>query len=130
MNANSVVCALSRHFWPRYERGETGPKDVLEASSQLPSDAHRSPILLEWRLTALEQNPKEIERHSPKVLANLRSTCALCAQKRRCLEDMMDYRNPPWESYCPNSRTIRTFLAAGGATYRTSSALGDARKRT
>ena len=111
MIANCIVKALRpASFWPRRDKGATGNKDTPNASPQRVSDARRSPTLLGWRLTALELNPKEIERHSPKVLANLRSTCALCTQKRRCLEDMMDYRNPPWESYCPNSGTIRTLL--------------------
>lgn len=68
--------------------------------------------LLGWRLTALGINPKRIERHSPDLLLLLRSKCAPCADKGKCLEGMMDcYRPPGWESYCPNAEAI-TALAA------------------
>jgi hypothetical protein len=71
----------------------------------------RTPVLLGWRLTALRLNPRDIERAYPQVFANLQHTCASCSEKRRCLDDMMDSINPPgWESYCPNSGTIRTLL--------------------
>ena len=130
MNVNSIARALgSAHFWPRRLRTETAHKDALEATHQQGSDTRRrSPVLLECRLTALQLNPKAIERLSPDVLDNLRSTCALCTEKRRCLEDMMEHLNPPgWEGYCPNSGTIHAFvLTAIAGTCRTSSApLGD-----
>lgn len=74
-------------------------------------EAHGTPVLLEWRLTALGLNPKAIEGCYPDVSSDLRRTCASCTEKQRCLDDMMDYFNPPgWESYCPNSGTIRTLL--------------------
>ncbi len=70
-----------------------------------------TPVLLEWRLTALRLNPRDIGFAYPEVLADLQTTCASCSVKRRCLDDMMDSINPPgWESYCPNSGTIRTLL--------------------
>jgi hypothetical protein len=69
-------------------------------------------VLLEWRLTALGINPKDIERYSPVMLASLRNRCALCAHKRRCLEGMMEYGTPPgWDGYCPNAVAIRTLSA-------------------
>jgi hypothetical protein len=69
--------------------------------------------LLGWRLTGLGINPKYIERHSPDLLLLLRNRCALCADKERCLEGMMDFRHPPgWEDYCPNVGTIRALMAA------------------
>ena len=81
------------------------------SSPQLGTSRMRTPILLEWRLTALGLNPREIKRSAPDAFANLESTCANCADKRRCLDDMMESLNPSgWESYCPNSGTIRTFL--------------------
>jgi hypothetical protein len=50
------------------------------------------------------------------MLLALRNKCALCADKRRCLEDMMDFRHPPgWEGYCPNAAAIRALLATPGA---------------
>ena len=82
------------------------------ALEQAPSLPHHLHTLLEWRLTALGINPKDIERYSPRTLANLRSTCALCAHKRRCLEGIMDYGAPPgWAGYCPNAIAIRELSA-------------------
>lgn len=68
--------------------------------------------LVGWRLTALGINPKSIERHSPDLLLLLRSRCALCADKGKCLEDMMDLHHPPgWEEYCPNAEVIAALVA-------------------
>jgi hypothetical protein len=128
MNAIGIAKALrGAHFWPRRFRVETALKDALQANQQ-PGPGTSSPVLLGCRLTALQLNPKAIERLAPAVLDNLRSTCVLCTEKRRCLEDMMEHLNPPeWEGYCPNSDKIRTFaLTAIAAACRTSSApLGD-----
>lgn len=71
----------------------------------------RTPTLLQWRLTALGLNPVDLAQCCPDILQNLKTTCAQCTDKQRCLDDMMDYVNPPgWESYCPNSSTLRTLL--------------------
>lgn len=41
----------------------------------------------------------------------LRNPRAISLAKQRCLDDMMEGVNPPgWESYCPNSGTIRTLM--------------------
>lgn len=83
----------------------------IDEKASAKSGTRRTPVLLEWRLTALRLNPKDIGRRFPDVLANLRTTCALCPHKQRCLDDMMECLNPPgWESYCPNAGTIRTLL--------------------
>lgn len=74
-------------------------------------DDCRTPALLAWRLTALGLNPKRIENAYPDVSRNLKTTCHSCPVKQRCLDDMMERVNPPgWESYCPNSGTIRTLM--------------------
>ena len=107
MLAKRIVRALRRATgWPRrYEAPD---------QTALPAHLH---ALLGWRLTGLGLNPKDIERHSPLVMDQLRSRCALCEHKRRCLEGMMDYRNPPgWEGYCPNAAAIHALLAAPGAS--------------
>lgn len=74
-------------------------------------DRFRKPgrTLLGWRLTALGLNPQSIGRAHPDVLSNLIEACMSCPVKQRCLDDMMECVDPPgWESYCPNSGTIRT----------------------
>lgn len=71
--------------------------------------------LLEWRLTSLGLNPKAIERQSPGLVAELRARCALCMDKRKCLEAMMDHGLPRgWEDYCPNAKTIHALCAGSG----------------
>jgi hypothetical protein len=124
MNVKRIARALSTaHFWRR--RLRTGADENQRLG---PDTCRRSPALLECRLTALQLNPKAIERLAPDVLDNLRSTCAMCTEKRRCLEDMMEHLNPPgWEGYCPNSGTIRTFalMAFAGACRTSNAPLGD-----
>lgn len=67
--------------------------------------------LVGWRLTALGINPKAIECHSPDLLHLLKNRCALCADKGKCLEGMMDSRHPPgWEDYCPNAGAISALV--------------------
>ena len=46
----------------------------------LPAHLH---ALLGWRLTGLGLNSGYRERHSPLVMDQLRSRCALCEHKRR-----------------------------------------------
>ena len=102
---NSIAEALRR------TRLRLRDGDGAETAARAADASPRTPVLLEWRLTALRLNPRDIERLSPDVLANLRSTCTLCTEKQRCLDDMMEFLNPPgWESYCPNSGTVRTLL--------------------
>jgi hypothetical protein len=106
MTAKRIVSSLRRgSYRPQGEELD----GALGQASSLPRHLH---TLLEWRLTALGINPKDIERYSPRTLANLRSRCALCAHKRRCLEGMMDYGAPPgWEDYCPNAIAISELSA-------------------
>jgi hypothetical protein len=69
--------------------------------------------LLGWRLTGLGINPKYIERKSRDLMLDLRSRCAMCEDKERCLEGMMDFRHPPgWQGYCPNAGSICSLLTA------------------
>jgi hypothetical protein len=112
MPAKHIVRALSRAaHWSRRTRDEAQTR-ALDVPP-LPRHLH---TLLEWRLSRLGLNPKDIERHSPDMLVHLRSRCALCTDKRRCLEAMMDFRTPPgWEGYCPNAGNIRALLTGAGA---------------
>ena len=67
------------------------------------------PGLLERRLAALELHPEDIRKLSPLLLADLQRTCACCSEKNRCADDMAEDPNlAGWESYCPNSGTLRT----------------------
>jgi len=65
--------------------------------------------LLDRRLAALDLDQEEIRRLSVVLLGELRLTCARCPDKCRCADDMAeDPKSPGWESYCPNSGTLRT----------------------
>ena len=65
--------------------------------------------LLHRRLKALKLDPEEIRRLSPLLLADLQRTCTCCRDKERCAAEMAEDPNPSgWETYCPNSGTLRT----------------------
>lgn len=84
---------------------------LIAQGGQHSADVCRTPALLQWRLTALGLNPQRIRHAHPDVFGNLKVTCHSCPVKQRCLDDMMECTNPPgWESYCPNSGTIRTLI--------------------
>jgi hypothetical protein len=109
MQTKRIVRTLRHAFWTQ----RAGIKTPRRRAPHVPSHRH---TLLGWRLTGLGLNPKDIERQYPHVLVQLRSKCALCADKRRCLEGMMDFRRPPgWEAYCPNATVIRALAAGMGA---------------
>ena len=66
-------------------------------------------LLLERRLSALNLEADDIRLLSPLLLRDLEVTCAMCAEKQRCAADMNESADPlGWESYCPNSGTLRT----------------------
>lgn len=65
--------------------------------------------LLGQRLAALKLDAEDIRNLSPLLLADLQRTCACCTEKDRCADDMaVDPNALGWESYCPNSGTLRT----------------------
>ena len=87
--------------------GEVGlTATALTALASTPSGL---PMLLGRRLAALGLDPAEIERLSPRLLADLERTCNACPDRQRCIDDMvLDPLAPGWESYCPNSGTLAT----------------------
>ena len=109
----------SRRQWARLEDIDCLSADdisVMAAEVGMPSDEFlrtaRQPQgvlgLLDRRLAALGLDPEEIRKLSPLLLGELRRTCAMCSEKERCADDMIEDSNPPgWESYCPNSGTLR-----------------------
>lgn len=79
--------------------------ELLEASSR----PDLTPDLLGRRLAALGLDPDEIFRISPVLLRELERTCYRCEDRERCRDDMaVSPLMPGWESYCPNSGTLRT----------------------
>src|SRR5262245_51738162 len=80
--------------------------ELLEASAR-PQGSHE---LLDRRLVALDLTPDAIWEISPAVLRDLQRTCSACPERERCKDDMDEISPlaPGWESYCPNSGTLRT----------------------
>lgn len=71
--------------------------------------------LLERRLTALGLQPGEITELLPMLLRDLQRTCTICQAKAHCISDMkISPLADGWESYCPNSGTLRTLLPPDG----------------
>jgi hypothetical protein len=69
------------------------------------------PLLIEKRLAALNLAPEDIKILSPLILRDLQRTCALCEEKGRCADDMAtDPLAHGWDSYCPNSGTLRSLM--------------------
>ena len=65
-------------------------------------------LLIEKRLAALHLDPDDIRKLSPLLYRDLQRTCALCSEKSRCADDMAtDPLAPGWDSYCPNSGTLK-----------------------
>jgi hypothetical protein len=126
MHAKRIIGTLRRGAcWSRPTKGEPPMRTLEGTAPSAPLPRHLY-TLLEWRLTGLGLNPKEIERHSPDMLVHLRSRCALCADKARCLEAMMDFRTPPgWEGYCPNAAAIHALLAGAEACRARIAPIGD-----
>ena len=119
MSARWIVSSLHRSLYRQSD-------GVSEPAAPLPRHLY---TLLEWRLTALGINPKDIARYSPAMLASLRGSCALCEHKRRCLEGMMDHRSPPgWGGYCPNAVAIRALSASRAFAAFPIVSVGDSRQ--
>lgn len=65
--------------------------------------------LLHRRLGALGVDQDELRSQWPQLLAELERTCAGCTQRERCATEMAADPLPPgWDSYCPNSGTLKT----------------------
>ena len=109
----------ARHHWARlHELDQIDPNELsrIAADVGISTDSlvrlARQPdgasLLIEKRMAALELDPEDVRKLSPLILRDLQRTCALCSDKGRCADDMaLDPLAPGWESYCPNSSTLR-----------------------
>lgn len=85
--------------------------DLLEVSGH-PEGTQQ---LLERRLAALGLPPDEISELLPMLMRDLQRTCTMCQAKSYCIDDMkVSPLADGWESYCPNSGTLRTLVRPDG----------------
>lgn len=97
---------LSDHELARIAHDVGMSSDELVRAAAAPSGTG---LLLERRLASLGLDAEEIRKLSPLILADLQRTCALCTEKGRCAHDFETSEDQAgWESYCPNSGTLRT----------------------
>lgn len=81
--------------------------DLLEVSAH-PEGTQQ---LLERRLAALGLVPDEVSELLPMLMRDLQRTCTMCRAKPHCIDDMkISPLADGWESYCPNSGTLRTLV--------------------
>ena len=81
--------------------------DLLEVSTH-PEGTQQ---LLERRLTALDLPPEVISELLPMLMRDLQRTCTMCQAKAHCMDDLkVSPIADGWESYCPNSGTLRTLV--------------------
>ncbi len=110
----------ARQRWTRlHELDQFSPAEIEHLAAdvgldrtdflQIARQPNGGALLIEKRLSALHLDPEDIRKLSPLLLRDLQRTCAMCSEKSRCADDMAsDPLAAGWESYCPNSGTLRT----------------------
>jgi hypothetical protein len=64
--------------------------------------------LLPRRMQAIGLEFEAVGREEPIVVQDMQRLCAQCSRKGRCEHDLRaNPADPSWESYCPNSTTLR-----------------------
>jgi hypothetical protein len=107
--------------WRGASAGLLTPLDIAQGyETALVAEAIRAPdldvserpcALLDQRLHSLSVDQDKLREACPDVLANLFTTCSQCGEKERCASDFKDREFPAgWDSYCPNSGTLKTLL--------------------
>ena len=82
-----------------------------------------APNLLFRRMTALNLDRDEVSRIDPSIFEELKTNCALCDSRRRCIRDLArDASDPVWEEYCPNAGTLQALNALPWMSRRESEA--------
>lgn len=60
------------------------------------------------RMQAIGLEFEAVGREEPIVVRDMQRLCAQCSRKGRCEHDLRaNPADPSWESYCPNSTTLR-----------------------
>jgi hypothetical protein len=68
--------------------------------------------LLLRRLDESRLDATEIKKVEPQVMRDLQRVCTLCASKRRCSHDLATKpSDPAWQTYCPNTTTLKALIA-------------------
>ena len=67
---------------------------------------------LNRRMAALGLDPASLSHEQPAVARDLQRTCSLCTSKRRCRHDLAARpADSKWQTYCPNSSTLKSLQA-------------------
>ena len=68
--------------------------------------------LLLRRMDESNLDATEIKKAEPQVIRDLQRTCSFCMSKRKCSHDLATKpSDPAWQSYCPNTTTLKALIA-------------------
>jgi hypothetical protein len=68
--------------------------------------------LLGQRLAQLKLDESDLRHEEPQAFRDLQRVCTMCASKGRCEHDLANRpANPAWQSYCPNTLTLKALAA-------------------
>ena len=75
---------------------------------------------LRQRMAEIKLDATEITKVEPQVIRDLQRVCTLCASKRKCSHDLATKpSDPAWQTYCPNTTTLKALLAERADTGQT-----------
>ena len=93
--------------------------DLYTLSGKWPNSAD----LLLRRIDESKLDATEIKQAEPQVMRDLQRVCTLCANKRKCSHDLATRpSDPAWQTYCPNTTTLRALIAERARSDKTQAA--------
>ena len=99
-----------------HDVGLSGAAELRVLAGKWPHSAD----LLARRMQQIKLDAAEIVQVEPEVVRDLERVCTLCASKRKCSRDFAKERSPSfWQTYCPNTMTLKALIAERSAGVRT-----------
>ena len=100
--------------------------DIGVSSEELYALAGKWPDSTELLLRRLDESKldaTEIKKSEPQVMRDLERVCTLCTSKRKCSHDLATKpSDPAWQSYCPNTTTLKSLVAERATAGKTQAA--------
>lgn len=100
--------------------------DIGVSSEELYTLAGKWPDSADLLLRRLDESKldvAEIKKSQPQVMRDLERVCTLCASKRKCSHDLATRpSDPAWQSYCPNTTTLKSLVAGRAIAGKTQAA--------